>query len=185
MVEALNAELPFGGTMTASRLAQFRARKDEFYRTGEQSPLTPEQKAGFRGLPYFDEAPELSFALPVNRDVPGAGEEIGMPTTDGRTKYYTRVGAITFNVNGEPQTLSAFKDANYGRWFIPFTDATTGNETYKGGRYLEPHDRPDGTLTVDFNYAYNPYCAFSEGWSCPIPPEENTLRVRIEAGEKI
>jgi uncharacterized protein (DUF1684 family) len=70
-----------------------------------------------------------------------------------------------------------------GRFFLPFKDGTTGGETYAGGRYLDPRARPDGSLVVDFNYAYNPYCAYGEGWSCPVPPVENEVTAPIEAGE--
>ena len=83
-----------------------------------------------------------------------------------------------------PVELTVFRDSDRGSLFIPFRDASAGGETYEVGRYLEPQARPDGTLEVDFNYAYNPFCAYGEGWSCPIPPEENRLAVTIAAGEK-
>jgi hypothetical protein len=71
-----------------------------------------------------------------------------------------------------------------GGYFLPFMDATSGDETYGAGRYLEIEPLPGGKLLVDFNMAYNPYCAYNEYWSCPIPPKENRLSVPIEAGEK-
>ena len=91
---------------------------------------------------------------------------------------------VRFAVDGEEATLTVFRDGERGSLFIPFRDASAGEETYEVGRYLEPQSRPDGTLDVDFNYAYNPFCAYSEGWSCPIPPEENRLALTIPAGER-
>jgi uncharacterized protein (DUF1684 family) len=80
--------------------------------------------------------------------------------------------------------LTVLRDADQGGLFLPFRDASAGTETYEVGRYLEPQARPDGSLDIDFNYAYNPFCAYGEGWSCPIPPEENWLPVTIPAGER-
>jgi uncharacterized protein len=109
---------------------------------------------------------------------------VEIPTTDGKAKPFSRVGRIRFDVDGVPAELTVFKDSDRGSLFIPFRDASAGRDTYEVGRYLEPQARPDGTLDVDFNYAYNPFCAYGEGWSCPIPPEENQLAVTIAAGEK-
>ena len=72
-----------------------------------------------------------------------------------------------------------------GELFLPFADATSGVETYGAGRYLEPEALPDGRMSVDFNYAYNPYCAYNERWSCPITPAENRIDVPIRGGERI
>ena len=71
-----------------------------------------------------------------------------------------------------------------GDFFLPFVDATAPDETYGAGRYLDIEPIGDGKFLIDFNYAYNPYCAYNDKWSCPIPPKENRLKVRIEAGEK-
>ncbi len=170
--------------MSSSRLAEFRAHKDQFFAHSEHSPLPPEDRASFTGLDYFPENPALSFVLPLQTDGPGIGETVELPTTDGRRKPFVRAGRITFTVNGTPVTFSVFKEPVRGRYFLPFRDGTAGKETYSLGRYLDPQELPDGRLRVDFNYAYNPYCAYAEGWSCPIPPEENVTSVRIEAGEK-
>ena len=81
-------------------------------------------------------------------------------------------------------TLTVLRDTDRGGFFVPFRDASAGKETYEFGRYLEPQARPDGTVELDFNYAYNPFCAYGSGWSCPIPPEENVVSVAIPAGER-
>lgn len=170
--------------MARSRIDDFRAHKDEYFRDGANSPLELDDLETFEGLDYFDENPDLAFRLELNREVPGANEIVELATSDGLTMEFSRAGTITFDVGGEAVTLTVFRDLDRGRYFLPFKDATTGVETYEEGRYLDPQMDPDGYLIVDFNYAYNPYCAYSEGWSCPLPPEENHLKVRIEAGEK-
>jgi uncharacterized protein (DUF1684 family) len=146
--------------------------------------LSESQRAGFAGLDYFPESADMALNLPLDESGPGVGKAVDIPTSDGKAKSFSRAGRVRFDVEGVPVELTVFKDSDRGSLFIPFRDATAGRETYAVGRYLEPQARPDGTLDVDFNYAYNPFCAYGEGWSCPIPPEENRLGVTIEAGEK-
>jgi uncharacterized protein (DUF1684 family) len=114
----------------------------------------------------------------------GAGNAIVVDTSDHQPREYVRYGTITFPVNGTEETLTLLGSPGQSRLFLPFVDGTSGSDTYYNGRYLEPRLRPDGNVEVDFNYAYNPYCAYGEGWSCPIPPDENRIASRIEAGEK-
>ncbi|MDP9357994.1 MAG: DUF1684 domain-containing protein, partial [Chloroflexota bacterium] len=172
-------------TMSTDRLAAYRERRDHFFNHDDHSPLDDGQRAGFAGLSYFPYNPALVLELPLQTDGPGIGERLRLATSDGQAKPFVRAGRITFEVNGQPVTLSVFKDVERGRFYLPFRDGTAGRETYAVGRYLDPRARPDGTLVVDFNYTYNPYCAYSEGWSCPIPPAENVTPVRIEAGERV
>jgi len=167
----------------ASRLAGYRERRDQFFAHDPHSPLEHEQRHGFTGLRYFPERPELALELPIDETGEGIGEHIELQTSDGQHKHFVRAGRITFEADGQPVTFAVFKDVERGRFFLPFRDGTSGKETYGGGRYLDPRQKPDGTLVVDFNYAYNPYCAYSEGWSCPFPPLENQTKARIEAGE--
>ena len=167
-----------------SRLAAYRERRNHYYGHDPDSPLNPEQRSRFAGLRYFPERPDLVFEVPVDESGPDVGERVSLRTSDGQTKWFARAGRIRFEVGGQPVTLSVFKDLERGRFFLPFRDGTSGEESYGGGRYLDPRARPDGTLVVDFNYAYNPYCAYGDGWSCPIPPPENMTPVRIEAGEQ-
>jgi uncharacterized protein (DUF1684 family) len=167
-----------------SRLDHFRQHKDEYFADGANSPLDDEDVASFTGLDYFDENPILAFRLEIDRDAPGAGDIIELDTSDGLVVEFARAGQIVFPADDREVMLAVLRDLDRGRYFLPFTDRTSGKETYTMGRYLDPQQDPDGRLVVDFNYAYNPYCAYSEGWSCPLPPEENRLDVRIEAGEK-
>jgi uncharacterized protein (DUF1684 family) len=167
-----------------SRLEGYRTRRDTYFATDEDSPLTHEDRHLFTGLTYFDERPELSFVLEIDESGEGVGERVEFVTSDGVHKQFIRAGRVHFQVDGQPVSLSVFKDVDRGRFFLPFKDATAGKETYPVGRYLDPQQRPDGRLVVDFNYAYNPYCAYSDGWSCPLTPFENIVRVPIQAGEK-
>jgi uncharacterized protein (DUF1684 family) len=171
-------------TKTETRLEAFRRRKDDFFANDPHSPLTPEQKAEFTSLAYYPENPDLTLEVPLDTTGEGIGERLRIGTTDGQAKEFERAGRINFTVDGEPVTMTIFREIGRGRYYLPFRDATAGVETYDVGRYLDPRARPDGTMVVDFNYAYNPYCAYGDGWSCPIPPRENIVRARLAAGEK-
>lgn len=165
-----------------SPLTEFRQQKDEFFKHDWQSPLEADQRKDFTGLKYFPENPALRFTLPIE---PYADPAIvTMQTSTGSVREYVKYGQFSFEVNGETATLQVYQDADDGYFFLPFVDATAPEETYGAGRYLDIEQNADGTFTIDFNYAYNPYCAYNDKWSCPIPPKENRLKVRIEAGEK-
>lgn len=171
-------------TDRGGRLAGYRDRRDHYFGHHPHSPLDDEQRSRFTGLDYFPELDDLALTLPLDDSGETVGGTVDLPTTDGLTKPFVRAGVVRFEMEGEPVTLTVFRDGEQGSLFIPFRDASAGTETYEVGRYLEPRNRPDGTLDIDFNYAYNPFCAYGDGWSCPIPPEENQLPVVIPAGER-
>lgn len=157
-----------------------RAEKDEFFEFDPHSPLTPDQKADFQGLNYFPVDETLRFELEIDRfEDP---QEIRMQTSTGDLRDFTRLGRLHFTVDGESVSLVVY--ANPHGYFIPFVDAQAGAETYGAGRYLDPEQTADARLVLDFNLAYNPYCAYNDLYSCPIPPAENRLSVAIKAGEK-
>jgi uncharacterized protein len=162
-------------------LAEMRRQKDEIFANSPHSPLTPEQQKEFKSLAYFPEAPELRFELPVERFEDG--QMIQIETSTGDMRVYQKFGRIRFQVEGQPAELTIYADEH--GFFLPFVDSLAGSETYPAGRYLEPEPLPDGHLLVDFNLAYNPYCAYNERWSCPLTPFENRLRIPIRAGEKL
>jgi uncharacterized protein (DUF1684 family) len=163
-------------------LSEYRSMKDTFYMTSPQSPISPAQKKGFSGLRYFDENPALRFVVSIERDP--APQTVQMATSMGHTAVFIHYGSVRFAVDGQAQVLQLYQGEGQDELFLPFMDATTGNETYDAGRYLDVAERLDGTVALDFNYAYNPYCAYdSTKWSCPLPPRENCLTIRIEAGE--
>ena len=166
-----------------SELTQFRVSKDEFFRGDPQSPLLESQREHFGSLDYYGENADLAFALtPEVFDDP---ELIEMQTSTGTVASYWRWAKVRFEVDGREVELTIFRDAGSGGLFLPFVDARAGRETYGAGRYLDLHALEDGRLLVDFNYAYNPYCAYNERWTCPIPPTENRLEVAIAAGERV
>ena len=105
-----------------------------------------------------------------------------MQTSTGDERTYTHYGQFQLTVDGEPAQLTIYADEH--GFFLPFVDALAGKETYGGGRYLQPRPLGNDHFLVDFNVAYNPYCAYNEAWSCPLPPRENWLRVPIRAGEQ-
>ncbi len=167
--------------MDTHHLLSFRQQKDEFFGTSQQSPIPPRDRKEWHGLNYFEPNEDLAFTLPVE---PADGGELRVQTSDGRVRSYRRVGTVTFDVDGETVKLTLLGGDGSDSLFVPFRDATSGKETYGAGRYLDVHRNPDGTVTVDFNYAYNPYCAYDDAYSCPLPPPENWLPVPIRAGER-
>jgi uncharacterized protein (DUF1684 family) len=164
-----------------SELSEFRKAKDHFFQTSRQSPLTAEQKRDFEGLAYFPENPDLSLEVEVE-ELP-IQDTIQMETTTGGVQTYQRYGQFKFNVDGQEATLTLYSDGN--GYFLPFVDALAGKETYPAGRYLEPEPLGQNRFAIDFNMAYNPYCAYNAMWTCPVTPFENRVKVPIRAGEKI
>ena len=163
-----------------SELQEFRTQKDEFFAESHDSPLTHQQRNEFHGLAYYDEDPTLRVEAQV--DEFAEKEVIEVATSTGDLATYQRWGRFSFEVDGQRAELTIFRD-DHGL-FLPFVDATSGKETYGMGRYLEPELLHSGKVLVDFNFAYNPSCAYNEDWSCPIPPAENRIKVPIRAGER-
>jgi uncharacterized protein (DUF1684 family) len=117
-----------------------------------------------------------------------------MPVFSGTGQQYIRYAALKFMLKGKPVKMIVYRDIALSKnlqykdyLFLPFTDATNGNATYGGGRYIDlsEADLRDGSVVIDFNKAYNPYCAYSEGYACPRPPDENRTEIAVEAGEKM
>lgn len=161
-------------------LEQFRQQKDQFFASDPQSPLEDGQKEVFEGLAYFPENPELRLEIEVPQFEDQAMVEL--PTSTGDIKTYTRYGRFTFTVDGQVAELTLF--ASPHGFFLPFVDSQAGAETYGAGRYLDLEQLPNGKFLIDFNLAYNPYCAYNDKWNCPFPPAENRLKVPIKAGER-
>lgn len=171
------------GRFAITELEAFRHAKDNFFRRGPGSPLLPEQREDFQGLRYFSENPALRFELPLEKY--SDPEHVQMQTSTGNVQDFMKVGRVNFQIGGQDAKLQVYESVDHpGAYFIPFIDATAPEESYGAGRYLEPEELHAGEIVLDFNLSYNPYCAYNERWSCPIPPTENRLTVRIEAGEK-
>ena len=162
-----------------SNITRTRNDKDEFFKSSPDSPIS--DRDGFEGLDYYDEATALSFELEVE---PGDGSEVRVQTSDGRERIYTRDAVVSFEVDNEEVSLTLYGTDHSHGYFLPFRDATSGKETYGAGRYLDIEPANRGKVKIDFNLAYNPFCVYNDGYSCPLPPGENWLQVSIRAGEK-
>src|SRR5258706_3450021 len=164
-----------------NELESFRAEKDAFFRDDPYGPLTTEQRKDFHGLKYFPENPDLRLDVKVE-EFPVKGE-LAMQTSTGDVQMYTKFGKFRFSVEGQEVELAIYQSEN--GFFLPFVDSLANKETYPAGRYLEPEPLSGGRFHVDFNLAYNPYCAYNEKWSCPITPAENRIKVAIRTAEKL
>lgn len=162
-------------------LENFRNHKDLFFEQDPHSPLSEDQKQAFQGLDYFPENEDLRLVVKVEPF--SEQQEVQIQTSTGDMGAYLRYGRIKFEVDGGAAQLTIYLGKD-GKPFVPFQDRTSGKETYGAGRYLEPEALGEGKFLVDFNLAYNPWCAYSPFFSCPLPPEENRLSVPIRAGEK-
>ncbi|MBD2751535.1 DUF1684 domain-containing protein [Spirosoma validum] len=158
-----------------------RKEKDHFLQTDAESPVP--NKSSFKGLVYFK--PDPAYRV-VARLEPFADktQKLVVRMSDGSEEVYDKFAHAVFSLNGEACRLLIVKLQN--TYSILFRDATSGKETYGGGRYLEldPAKLTDNHVILDFNGAYNPYCAYNPTYACPIPPAENTLTIPVKAGEK-
>ncbi|WP_144904038.1 DUF1684 domain-containing protein [Halobellus captivus] len=166
-----------------------REEKDDFFGSHPQSPVPPEARDGFDGLDYFEPAPAYRVETTVTRHEDP--EPVPMETNTGDEVRYVRIVTFEFELADERHRLHGYKqrpEDGEEAVFVPFRDKTTGQQTYRGGRYLElhPEDELEGgeTVVIDFNLAYTPFCAFSDAFSCPLPPEENWLDAVVRAGER-
>lgn len=167
--------------MDNSALAAYRANKDEYLRNNTHSPIPAEYRSEFDGLPYYEADPALIFTTAVE---PGSGETVAIATSDGAHREYRHAGKVHLTIADQEVTLSLY-DTGHPGFFLPFRDSTSGKTTYGAGRYLDLQPNEDGTITIDFNLAYSPYCAYSDAYSCALPPVDNWLTVPIEAGERV
>jgi hypothetical protein len=173
------------------RLVGFRAGKDQLFADHPSSPVPAAARRNFRGLAYWRHDPALRFAAALEPD-PGAAR-LDVPNSGkGPAMPFSRIGWVSFDVDGGRGRLAVYWLNEYaGGIFVPFRDATSGRETYGGGRYL--WDSAKGAdlgstgdeLVLDFNYAYHPSCVYDPTWSCPLAPEENWLSMPIAAGERL
>jgi len=169
-------------------LDAFWGRINAEYRDTAHSPLLPEDLAHFTELERF--VPDAAFRVTATFKA-RLGKEFQMRTTTDRLPTYQAIGTLSFTLGGKKRKLTVYRNpdlsakpeyANY--LFVPFTDLSNGESTYGGGRYLDLTGPLGPTVELDFNKAYNPYCAYGGRYSCPLPPAENHLPVAVEAGVK-
>jgi uncharacterized protein (DUF1684 family) len=170
------------------RWLRFRSALDHLFKTHPQTALTPQQVTKFSSLPYFPYDPVYRFILPIEslKDK----EEVRINLQDDGPTLLLPFGQVTLTLSGESVCLTLYWIRAYGGGiFLPFKDGTNGNETYSGGRYLLDSlkgadlGREGDRLVIDFNFAYNPSCAYNARWHCPLPPPDNQLALPIPAGE--
>jgi len=165
----------------AAKITKERAAKDELFKSGSDSPIS--DKASFHGLHYFKINPAYRVKAnitPYTKD----DKELIIRYTDSTSEKYERYGYAHFTINGQAQKLLLLK--NESVISVLFRDETSGKETYGGGRYIDypVSEIKNNTLILDFNNAYNPYCAYQPTYACPVPPAENTLAIAVWAGEQ-
>lgn len=153
------------------------------------NPTAPLDATDWAHLHHFEA--DSQWRLWARVEILADEEPFLMPTYAGTENPYKRYARLHFLIEGQPQTLTLYQSANQPddnstHLFLPFSDRTNGPVTYGGGRYLDLRisDIQDGFMWLDFNRAYNPYCAYSNGYRCPIPPAENHLKIPVSAGEK-
>ena len=165
-------------------IQQERIDKDAFFRNSPESPLSESDKKEFEGLNYYpiDEAYKVKATLaPIS-----SNEVVVMDTSDGKEERYRKYAYAQFRLGGEALQLVLYQPLRKpdNLLFLPFADETSARETYGAGRYLD-FEMPDSeVLMIDFNLAYSPFCAYSDEFSCPLPPRENFLEVAVKAGER-
>ncbi len=195
-VATLYAEVrAMAATDPAIALGHWRAARERLYRQHPQSPVPPEMRDAFRSS-HFEHDPRLRFEVtvqPAPPPAPGAFA-LELPNSGADTLSFSRVGRITIPFPEGERMLSVFWMAGYsGGVFIPFRDGTNGTQTYGAGRYLIDGaksadlggDPAAGTLIADFNFAFQPSCAFDPRWACPLAPPENRLDIAVRAGERL
>jgi len=166
----------------------WRDGRETLFRGHPQSPLPPEAREALGGLAYFDYDPAFRV---LGELVRGDDELRDVAASGGETVRFRRFGTVRFELVGEARELSLYWLEGYGGGvFLPFADATRGDATYGGGRYLldtvkgADLGEADGRLVLDFNFAYNPSCSYDPRWVCPLSPPENRLDVAVRAGER-
>ena len=175
----------------ALRAVAFRSARDRLFGSHPSSAIPEGERRNFHGLAYFRHDPRLELRARFEPD-PDAPDLHAPRSGDASQISLVRIGWVRFSVHGTPCRLSVFWLNEYsGGIFIPFRDATSGTQTYGGGRYLWDSAKGadlgsvDDELNLDFNYAYHPSCTYDPIWTCPLAPQENWLSVPIEAGERL
>lgn len=178
-----------GGTYE-QEILDFRQQLDEEYRDPATSPLTKKERKQFTGHHFFPIDESYRVTATVELLPKGDDNKLPFNTSSGDSRIYQRYARLSFELNGSSYQLYVYFNPNnsnpeYDDYaFIPFTDETSGEESYGGGRYIDLQMPLTDTVVVDFNKSYNPYCAYTTGYSCAIPPRENHLNTYVRAGIK-
>lgn len=166
-----------------TKVAAARVAKDDNFKTASDSPVPADKRGILLPLSYFpiDE----NFAIPAALEPSQQRKRMQVPTSTGKIRDMESIGTLKFSWKGQPLRLTVFLEEGDQRLFVPFTDLTSGHDTYAAGRYLNLDPTATGIYVVDFNGAYHPYCYYSDEFDCPFPPPENRLPISIQAGERL
>ncbi len=173
---------------SVKRVEAERREKDHFFREHPQSPIPWALRENFTGLAYFPPNPEYRVSVTLHRYP--KPEPVVLATSKGTPRDMLKWGYFEFAIDGQTRRLLVYKsipkpgEHEDESLFIPFRDATCGKESYPAGRYLDLPVRRDDEYVLDLNLAYNPYCAYNDAYVCPLPPRDNWLDLRIDAGER-
>lgn len=173
-------------TAYVEEIRKEREEKDRFMRNSAESPFA-KAKDSYTGLNYF--APDITYRVMADLEPIQQKKTVILGTNDGKEQRYIEYAYARFKLHGKNNKLLILEIADMGpfrgKLFLAFGDETSARETYGAGRYLDVTKTPgSSTIKLDFNLAYNPYCAYDESFTCPLPPRENILSIPIEAGEK-
>jgi uncharacterized protein len=165
------------------KVKDWRLERDKTWSQSDD-PIPKDRHAEFLPLKYFP--PDANYAVPAELKLSDVRPVVELPTSTGELRKMQIVGTLEFTLNGQKLSLGALSPAGepIRSLFVPFADLTTKKETYAAGRYLDIEPTATGLYTIDFNYAYNPTCAYNEKYSCPYPPPSNQLKIAVHAGEK-
>jgi uncharacterized protein (DUF1684 family) len=171
---------------SAEHIRDVRKEKDKMFRNPDESPLSASERAGFRALSYFP--PDEEYFIPASLEIFDNPDTVTIRTNSATdVRKMLRYGKFSFAIADSTYALFAYKSLEKGvtSLFVPFNDATNGRQTYEVGRYLDIEEEPNvNEYMLDFNLAYNPYCAYSDRYTCPRVPQENSLPIPIPVGEK-
>jgi hypothetical protein len=167
----------------------FQKKMNREFKDPETSPLKDKDRKNFESLNFFPI--DTTYRVTAKFIETPNQSPFLMPTTTNRLPEYIKYGEAHFTLKGKEFVLTIYQNQQLTKMeeyedylFLPFTDATNGKETYGGGRYIDARIPEGNTVVIDFNKAYNPYCAYNEKYSCPIVPAENTLSIAVKAGVK-
>lgn len=172
------------GDSYGETIAQLRSEKNDYFWSVDDSPIPIEERGRYKQLNYFPVDPTFKVSARLTKFT--SPPIILLATSVGTEQKYLRYGQFNFSIQDTPCKLLVFKSFEHEEresLFVPFRDKTSGKESYPAARYLDIPEEPGSEYTIDFNLAYNPYCAYSEDYVCPLPPPENNLPVEIRAGE--
>ena len=179
-----------GGKEPIPGETEFQKEMNAEYKDASTSPLKDKDRRDFKGLEFFKV--DSSYVVKAKFERTPEEAPFEMKTTTDRLPVYVKYGVVTFSLKGKKYQLNVYQNQDLKKkegyvdyLFLPFLDDTNGEESYGGGRYIDLRIPEGDELTIDFNKAYNPYCAYNEKYSCPIVPRENYLETKVEAGVKV